>query len=212
MNMFITTTTFRRSVLALALSACATLASAASTFHIELDTAGFGSNGWIDLQFNPSPVDPVAAWADLSGFAGFGDSSTAQAVGVTGSLASGFRMSTAGGPSDLFHEVSFGGGKVSFNVTIDSDAGASQSGSAFSVALFNAAQDSVLGATGADGYSLLHLDWTPAANAGGSGSLVASGFNSASVHVSAVPEPTTWAMLGAGLALVGLARRRKLQA
>lgn len=210
--MFITTTTLRRGALALALSACATLASAAATFHIELDTAGLGDSGWIDLQFNPAPLDPVAAWADLSGFVGFGDSATAQATGVTGSLASGFHMSTAGGGSDLYHEVSFSGGKVSFNVTIDGDAGASGAGSAFSVALINAAQDSYLGATGQDGYSLLHLDWIPAATAGGNGNLVASGFDSASVHVSAVPEPSTWAMLGAGLALLGLTRRRKLPA
>lgn len=196
--------TLRRSLLALALSTCATLASAATTFHIELNTLNLGSSGWIDLQFNPSPFDPVAATADLSHFVGFGDSSTAQWLEATGSIASGVRLSTANGPSDLIHEVNFGAGKVSFDVTIDSGAGFS--GSAFAVALFDS-QNQLVGA-GDDGYNLLHLDWTPSATPGGNGSLVASGYSSNLVQITAVPEPSSWLMLGAGLALLGVARRR----
>ncbi len=196
--------TLRRSLLALALSACATLASAATTFHIELNTLNLGSSGWIDLQFNPSPLDPAAATADLSHFVGFGNSSTAQWLEASGSLASGVQLSTANGPSYLYHEVTFGAGKVGFDLTIDSVAGTG--GSVFTIALMDS-QNQPVGA-GADGYNLLQLDWTPAATAGASGSLVPSNYSSNLVQITAVPEPSSWLMLGAGLALLGYARRR----
>ena len=154
----------RRALLALALGACASLASAASTFHVELDTSSFASTGWIDMQFNPgSPSSPLAQ-ASLSGFTGFGDPGTAQLSGnATGSLAGGYTFvnNDAGGLNGLFHAVNFGG-KIGFDVTFSgaADPGA-DFGSAFSVALYNQAQDALLGTNDPSG-SLVLLNWTPA--------------------------------------------------
>ena len=200
----------RRALLALALGACASLASAASTFHVELDTSSFASTGWIDMQFNPgSPSSPLAQ-VSLTGFTGFGDSGTAQSSGnVGGSLACGYTFvnNHAGGLNGLFHAVNFGG-KIGFDVTFSgaADSGAGF-GSAFSVALYNQAQDTLLGTNDPTG-SLVLLNWTPA------GTVVPTMLNNTiATSVTAVPEAQTWLMLGAGLALVGgIARRRKLAA
>jgi hypothetical protein len=200
----------RRALLALALGACASLASAASTFHVELDTSSFASTGWIDMQFNPGGASSPLAQVSLSGFTGFGDSSTAQLVGnAGGSLAGGYTFvnDDAGGVNGLFHAVDFGG-KIGFDVTFcgAADPGAGF-GSAFYVALYNQAQDALLGTNDPTG-ALVLLNWTPA------GAVVPTMLNNTigtSVSaVSAVPEAETWLMLGAGLALVGgVARRRQ---
>jgi hypothetical protein len=200
----------RRALLALALGACASLASAASTFHVELDTSSFASTGWIDMQFNPGGASSPLAQVSLSCFSGFGDSSTAQLVGnAGGSLAGGYTFvnDDAGGVNGLFHAVDFGG-KIGFDVTFSgaADPGAGF-GSAFYVALYNQAQDALLGTNDPTG-ALVLLNWTPA------GAVVPTMLNNTigtSVSaVSAVPEAETWLMLGAGLALVGgVARRRQ---
>jgi hypothetical protein len=204
------TISLRRALLALALSACAGLAAADTTYHVELDTAGFGSNGWIDLQFNPGSAGNAAAWVGLSGFTGF-DAGVAADVtdSVTGSLAGGYTIANTYDINSLFHAVNFGG-KVGFNVTFSGDADPSSqvSGSMFSVSLMNADTDAYLGNYGPADYSLLHLSWTPAATLGGQGAVGSEVFDTAAVSVSAVPEPSTWLMLGAGLGLIGWSRRR----
>lgn len=200
----------RRALLALALGACASLASAASTFHVELDTSSFASSGWMDLQFNPGDPSSPLAQATLSGFTGFGDPATAQTIGnVGGSLAGGYTLvnNDPGGLNSLFHAVDFGG-KIGFDVTFSGAADpAAGYGSVFSVALYNLAQDALLGTADPSG-SLVLLNWTPA------GAVVPTMLNNTiatSVSaVSAVPEAQTWLMLGAGLALLGgVARRRR---
>lgn len=202
----------RRTLLALALSACAGLAAADTTYHVELNTAGFGDNGWIDLQFNPGSVGySAAATVGLSGFTGFDASVAAQTNGaVSGSLASGYSIANTSDFNDLFHAVNFGG-MVGFNVTFSGDADPSSQvfGSVFSVALMNADYTAYLGNYGADGSSLLQLSWTPAAVLGTQGAVASQVYDVAAVGVSAVPEPSTWLMLGAGLALLGFARRRQ---
>ncbi|USX25497.1 NF038129 family PEP-CTERM protein [Oxalobacteraceae bacterium OTU3CINTB1] len=203
----------RRALLALALGACASLASAASTFHVELDTSSFASTGWIDLQFNPGGASSPLAQAALSGFTGFGDSSTAQLSGnAAGSLATGYTFVNdgAGGLNGLFHAVNFGG-KVGFNVTFSgaADPGANAA-SVFTVALYNQAQDALLGTNDLSG-SLVLLNWTPAGTV--VPTMLSNTIDTSVTAVSAVPEAETWLMLGAGLALVGgVARRRKLAA
>jgi hypothetical protein len=214
--MFFTNTSIslRRSLLALALSTCASLASAA-TYHISLDTSSFADSGWIDVMFNAGNTDSAAAQVYLSDFVGFGDSATASTIGsVGGSLASGYTIANndPGGLNDLFHEVNFGG-VISFNVSFSGAADPAQtaSGSVFSVALFNYDQNAVLGTTDPFG-SLVQLNWSPAVS-GSAGSVVATPLvNDIATMATAVPEPSTWLMLGAGLALVGLARRRRMAA
>jgi len=199
----------RRALVALALSACAGVAAADTTYHVEFDTAGFGSNGWIDLQFNPGNVGhSAAASVGLSGFSGFDAAIAAETTAaVSGSLAAGYSIGNSDDINSLFHAVNFGG-KVGFNVTFigDADPSAAVYGSVFSVALFDAGY-AYLGNHGGDG-SLLHLNWTPAATAGGQGVVGSEIYDSAVVGVSAVPEPSTWLMLAAGLGLVGWTRRR----
>jgi len=112
----------RRAALALALSAGACMAQA-STLHVELDTSGWtGSDGYLDLQFNPSNVNSALASALVSALSGI----TADAPVLTGDV-----QAQAGGAdkftnssdfSDLFQSVHFGG-KVSFNVNFSGAAG-----------------------------------------------------------------------------------------
>jgi hypothetical protein len=201
----------RRAVTALALAACAGLASAAGTLHVELDTSSFSNDGWIDLQLLGSPLSTINAYADLGGVAGFGSAAGAQLYNATGTAASGFHMETiAGGNSDLFHAVNFSSGKVSFNISFSGDADpSSQYGSLFTVSLYGADQATLLGSSSNGDGSLLHLNWTPSTTVGGQGGVTSAVFAQGVQVVAAVPEPSTWLMLGAGLGLIGLARRRQ---
>lgn len=205
----------RHAALALALSACASLASAASVFQIEIDTSSLvaanGNTGWIDLQFNPGNGGTPYAQVSLWNFVGFGDAASAQVAGnVSGSLAGGYVIGNndASGYNDLFHAVNFGG-KVGFTVSFsgDLDPAAAGLGSAFSLSLLNNDTFAPLGTTDFGG-ALVVLNWNSLGN------VTASALtNEIGTSVSAVPEAETWLMLGAGLALVGgLARRRRLAA
>jgi hypothetical protein len=200
----------RRAVMALALAACAGLASAAGTLHVELDTSGFGSDGWIDMQMIGSPLSTLSSIASVSDLVGFGSGAGAYFDNVSGSAAAGFRFGDAGSYSDLFHAVNFSSGKISFNVSFSGDADPTgQYGSVFTVALFGADQTTLLGNSGNVDGSLLHLNWTPSTTVGGQGGAAAEVFAPGVQVAASVPEPSTWLMLGAGLGLIGLARRRQ---
>jgi len=201
---------FRRAAMALVLAACSSLAAAAGTLTVELDTSGYGSNGWIDISLAHAPTGVVATYADIGNFVNFGSSDGAELYNVTGSLDSGFRIENVyGAYNDLFHAVNYGSGKISFSVSFSGDADPSGLfGSLLSVALYGADRTTLLGDSSSIDGALLHLNWTPSATVGGQGSITSDVLGSG-VTVSAVPEAETWAMMLGGLALMGLVRRRQ---
>lgn len=214
--------TVRHGLLALALGTCANLASAAGgteTFEVDIDTSAFASlssGGWLDMQFNAgSGGTPVLANAFVSNLSGFDSSQLAQISGaVTGSLANGYTLKNAspnGALTDLFQAVVFGG-KVSFDVSFSGSANPSlnQIQSMFGVALYGNDQATVLGKANGNG-NLLEFSWVPAQTAGQSGAVNTAVFDANLVHVSAVPETSTWLMMGAGLLFVIVAARRRAQ-
>lgn len=205
----------RLTLLALALSAWASLASA-STLHVEIDTSSLSNSGWIDLTFNAATGRTPLASADLSHFVGFNAATGAQASdGVTGSLTSGYSLSNSGGGSDLFHSVNFGG-KVAFDVSFSGalDPLAYHQFSTLSVAMYGADQSTLLGHGDAGSGALVQLYWLPSTTSAQGGSTSYKVFDNLGgvSPVTAVPEPSSWMMLGAGLGVLGLVRRRKTAA
>lgn len=197
----------RRCALALALMAAAGLASAQS-MHVVLDTSGLGSSsGWLDLQFNPASVPAVAASALVDHLSGFDGASAPQLNGGVQAQAGGFLFANSTDWNDLFHAVHLGG-QVSFDVSFNGlpDPSPAAIPSLFSVSLYGADGVSQLGHPDANG-SLLSLSWNPAAS--GAGQVGVSVVDAGVASVSAVPEPSAWLMLGAGLALLGVAQRRR---
>ncbi|MES2116860.1 MAG: NF038129 family PEP-CTERM protein [Pseudomonadota bacterium] len=197
----------RRGALALALTAAAGLASAQS-MHVVLDTSSFGSNGWLDLQFNPASVPAVSASALVDHLAGFDGAVAPQLTGDVQAQAGGaFLFGNSTDWNDLFHAVHFGG-QVSFDVSFSGLADPSPAAipSLFSVSLYGADGVTQLGHPDANG-SLLSLSWNPVAS--GAGQVGVTVTDAGVAGVSPVPEPSAWLMLGAGLALLGMAKRRR---
>ena len=198
--------TLRRGALALALTAVASLASAQS-MHVVLDTSGLSANssGWLDLQFNPASVPAVAASALVDHLSGFDGASAPQLNGGVQAQAGGFLFANSTDWNDLFHAVHLGG-KVSFDVSFSGlpDPSPAAIPSLFSVSLYGADGVTQLGHPDING-SLLSLSWNPAAS--GAGQVGVAVVDAGVASVSPVPEPSAWLMLGAGLALLGLARR-----
>lgn len=208
--------TLNRILLALALGSAAGMA-AADTLHVEIDTSSFGGKGWADLMFTTSSSQMSLATAELSNFVGFDAASTPELSGaVTGSLADGYTMNNLPGVTDLFHAVNFGG-KVSFDIDFSGAVGSAinRSLSTFSVSLYGADQTTLLGNGDPASGSLLQLYWLPSTSSAVSGTVTTRVFdNLATVGpvpmAAPVPEPSTWLMMGGGLALIALARRRKI--
>ncbi|HAT29689.1 MAG TPA: PEP-CTERM sorting domain-containing protein, partial [Janthinobacterium sp.] len=142
----------RRGALALLLSACASLAQAGPAYHVEIDTAGFGGPGWLDLQFNPGNMNGVAPASALATHfigayddGGVSGNTPVWSGDVSGSLAGGVHFGNGGSVNDLFHAVNFGG-KVAFDLSFSGAASATPNliQSLFSVAAYGADQSTPL--------------------------------------------------------------------
>ncbi|MYN20912.1 PEP-CTERM sorting domain-containing protein [Rugamonas sp. FT107W] len=202
--------TLRHAAMALALGVACAGAASAQTLHVELNTASLASTGFLDLQFNPSQVPASFASATISHLSGFGDLSGVALIGDVQQHAAGFVFGNTTDYNDLFQGIAFGG-KVSFDVTFAGlpDASPAALQSKFAVSLYGADGATALGNFNPQDGTLMSITWQPTA---GAGMLSSDITDHAIAGVSAVPEPSAWAMLGAGLALVGVARRRKLSA
>jgi len=199
------TRTLRRAALALALSACG-LAQAA-TLHVDLDTSFLsGMDGYLDLQFGRGSVSADAT-ALVSHLSGVGAAVADLSGNVTALGGGSYSFGNGGAFNDLFQAMSFGG-KVSFDVSFSSppSGAVAPDWSNFSLGLYGSDQVTALGHADDSG-NLLHLYWAP--DAQGQGSVGVSVLDSAA-SVTAVPEPSSWLMLGAGLGLLGLVRRRRV--
>lgn len=192
----------RRTVLALALAAGSSLASA-NTIHVVLDTTSFGTaEGYVDMQLSAAGGVPLAT-ALVTDLSGFDPAAYLDSWGVT---ASGdgylFRNDTV---NDLFQAAQFGG-KLAFDLTFAGATDpATQYVSHFVVSAYDAG-GAPLGAYDPFTGALADFSWTPALSAGVDGTI---GFqiSDASV-VSYVPEPAGLLLLGGGLAAMTAVRRR----
>lgn len=198
---------------ALALAFGSSAALADTTLAVSIDTSLFGDSGWLDFQYNPAnPGVSPATTVTLSGFQGFDAGAAVEATSqVSGSLASGYVIGNGESFNSLFHAVGYGE-VLSFNVTFSGDnvdLSGNAFGSSFAVFAYDAAATTVLGGSSADDGRLLDITWTPATTAGGSAGLAPVSYTNAAA-ISAVPEPSSWLMLGIGAMLVaGCARRAR---
>ena len=189
--------------------------ASADTLRVEIDTSSLGNKGWMDLLFNPSTANSALATAHLYDFVGFDTAGGAQTTGgVSGSLTTGYTLDNLNSGSELFHSVIFGG-KIGFSVDFSGAPGSAinRSLSTLTVALYGADQTTLLGNGDPLTGALVQLYWLPpTTNAAGTVSTRVFD-NLASVGsaspITPVPEPSTWLMMGAGLGVVALARRRK---
>jgi hypothetical protein len=195
-----------KSILLLLISA--SYLDASVIYKITMNTTSLNTqSGNLDFQFNAGNSDAQAATATVSAFTSNGTvGSPAQLSGdvtpANAALPGTFTLGNTAQFNDLFQPFTFGT-TLSFFVTlggpaVDSPNGTSQSGSTFGFSLYNAAGDTPLLTTAADG-TVVDISINPGARVSTSSQTGAS--------ISAVPEPGT--LLIAGLSLLGLFASRR---
>lgn len=203
--------TLRRAILTLALAASTALGAlapglaSAAAYHVELDTSAYQGDGYLDLQFL-ALLDATPATATLSNFSGAVNGLVEQVGNVSGTLASGLSFANGDGGSILFSSITLGG-RFSFDLDFGGEflTAAGDSGTTFSIGLLTFDGDNYAYLGGAEPQLRFELTPAYAGSAGGVDTVVLGNLAS----VSAVPEPSTWLMLLAGLAVLGFAARRR---
>ena len=198
--------TLRRAVLAALLAGSASVALADPLgYHVEIDTSTFSGAGFLDFAFIAGNSPAPGASAILSNFSGAFGALESQEGSVSGSLPGTLTFGNSGAYNDWFHNVTLGG-KFAFNIVFGGDflTTAGNAGTTFGVGLLDASGTAYLGNVNGN---VLQFELTPL-NGGVPASIAGSTYASIA-SISAVPEASEWMMLTGGLALVGLALRRR---
>lgn len=198
--------TLRRAVLAAVLAASSSLALADPLgYHVEIDTSAFSGAGFLDFSFIAGNSPAPGASATLSNFSGAFGALESLEGNVSGSLPGTLTFGNSGAYNDWFHNVTLGG-KFAFNIVFGGDflTTAGNAGTTFGVGLLDASGMSYLGNVNGN---LLQFELTPVY--GGMPASIAGSTYASIASISAVPEASEWMMLTGGLALIGLALRRR---
>lgn len=198
--------TLRRAVLAALLAGSASVALADPLgYHVEIDTSTFSGAGFLDFAFIAGNSPAPGASATLSNFSGAFGALESQEGSVSGSLPGTLTFGNSGAYNDWFHNVTLGG-KFAFNIVFGGDflTTAGNAGTTFGVGLLDASGTAYLGNVNGN---VLQFELTPL-NGGVPASIAGSTYASIA-SISAVPEASEWMMLTGGLALIGLALRRR---
>jgi hypothetical protein len=199
-------TLFSRSVLALALLSGAGVASAATapqtSYHVEINTAGFAGQGWLDFSFIPGHSPATGANATVSHFSGlFGNDAETSGM-VSGSLAQGINFGNTAPYNDYLRAITLGG-KFGFDVQFSGDFLTMRgiSGTQFSTSLLGLDYANLGNPRG----PLVTVDLNPL-QPHGPATVHTGVFDPHLATISPVPEPSSWLMLLAGAGFIGLRR------
>jgi len=180
---------FSRALLALALLACASIASASPIYHVALDTAATGGAGYLQVDFLPFGTSDVLT-ATISNLEGAFDG-TPDLVNVTQS--GGAFTFTSDAFAEFFQAITLGG-TFGFDVSfggVPTDGGST----GLSVSLLDAAGD--------------YLSFQAAQISLVAGMAPAVATDPAFATVNAVPEPADWMLVVTGLMVLATVQRRR---
>jgi hypothetical protein len=184
---------FIRALLALSLIGAVPAALAGPTYQVTIKAAAAPQARMLDLQFLAlGSAEP--AFAYLSNFTG--DLSVLSLDNASGSLASGFTIGNDMGLNSVLFEL-LSLGSIRFDLRFDN--GAAGDGNTFSAALLDEAFGN-LGVDEGDLMPVVQIELMP-----GLADVVQ--VSAGLADVTAVPEPSDWALVLTGLLLIGATRR-----
>ena len=187
--MFNTKALFARALLALSLALGAMPAFAGPLYKVAIDTASFTTARYLDLQFlGLGSAGQATAYVnglggDITGFTLEGE--------AAGDLPGGFTIGNGGGFNAVLLDLQPGG---LFQFEVSFDRAELGDGTTFSIGLLDETYENLLGA-------LVRIELMP-------GMADVVDVPDSAVMVTAVPEPSDWALLATGLLLLGLTRRK----
>ena len=177
------------------------------TYQVYVNTSAIaGQSGYLDFQFNPGN-NAQAAFAELLNINSAGGSLSGSPLttgNVSGSLPGAVTLGNTSAWNDYFQGFTFGNG-LHFSVRLDGPAltspnGTAGSGSDFAFSMYAADQATPLLSNNLNGFAMTASvlpGGTTAANYGYGQS------------TSPVPEPSTFALLGLGLAGAAVLRKKQ---